>query len=447
MEQKEGDSLISGWLGTMAGRSAPTPPSANETIKKAAAEVMAIQDVTFGGGEQPTRVRGTLIMPAEEAFKRLRSQFEAVGHTPHLRHEEGVDVIRALPVVFGKAAIPIRMALILLVTTILSVFFVGLLNSGKLYDLPFNIILAQLTGNTKSVQFPSLLPSPEVWQAALVEAGLYALALISILGAHEMGHFIVARYNKVQTTLPFFIPMPVPPLGTMGAVIAMREPAPNRKVQFDIGIAGPLAGLIVAIPLMFIGLSQSHVGTIAEQIKKTPPEVRDHLVFSSEGQSLLYLGIKYLVFGEALPSGDRDVWINGVAFAAWAGFFVTSLNLIPVGQLDGGHILYGLFGDRARRARMPIIAVLAFLALAGIFDESTGLHLGFGWIGWGIWVAILLFMMRDHAPVLDEITHLDKKRQILGIVMLVVFLLLFMPTPLRVIVETPPQSLTWFWLI
>ncbi len=445
MENNPETSPIPGWLGTLEGQSAPVPSNADETIRKAAAEVMAIQDVTFGGGTQPTRIRGTLIVPSEEAFKRLRPQFEAVGHTPHLRHENGADVIRALPVVFGKAKIRSRVAIILLILTILSVFYVGMGQTDGLYVEPISAAIAQMTGNHAGIDHPNLLPSPQLWQSVILTGILYTLAMLGILGSHEMGHYIVARINKVQTTLPFFIPMPIGFLGTLGAVIAMREPAPNRKVQFDIGIAGPLAGLIIAIPVMVVGLSLSHVGTVTDFLKSVPPEVRNERGIIHEGQSLLYLGIKYLMFGQILPQGDKDVWIHAVAFAAWAGFLVTALNLIPVGQLDGGHVLFGLFGDNANRARMPAIIILGILTVAGILRESGTLDLGFGWSGWGLWVVILLVLMRGHAPVLDEITGLDGRRKLLGIAMLAIFILLFTPTPLET--EILPKSLLLHYLI
>ena len=209
----------------------------------------------------------------------------------------------------------------------------------------------------------------------------------------------------------------------MGAVIAMREPAPNRRIQFDIGIAGPLAGLIVAVPVMLIGLSLSEVGTREMFLEQVPEPIRDNTIFFQGGQSLAYMALKYLVFGQVLPSGDLDVWVHPVAFAAWAGFLVTMLNLIPVGQLDGGHVVYGLFGHRAQMLRWPIIGVLAVLALAGALNDAGIANLPFGWSGWWLWILLILFLARRHAPVLDEITELDAPRKALGVAMLVIFVL------------------------
>jgi membrane-associated protease RseP (regulator of RpoE activity) len=287
-----------------------------------------------------------------------------------------------------------------------------------------------------------LLPTAVEFQEALAKGVMYTLALLGILGAHEMGHYIVARHYKVQTSLPYFIPLPVSILGTLGAVIAMREPAPNRRIQFDIGVAGPLAGLLVAIPVMVVGLSLSTVTTTEAFLNELPPGIETSILH--EGQSLAYLGLKYLIFGEVLPQGNLDVWIHPVAFAAWAGFLVTALNLLPIGQLDGGHVMYGLFGKRAELARIPVIGVLALLAAAGSLRDAGVIDLGFGWSGWWLWILMMLFLLRRHAPVLDEITGLDAKRKALGVAVLVIFILIFTPTPL--VIDAPSVAALLRWL-
>lgn len=407
--------------------SAPPQDDVLQALRRAAAQVMEIQDMTIGDRRSPIRLRGRLIVPAERAFEQLRPSFEAVGHTPLLRREEGMDVIRALPTVFEKdPKRQYRLPLLLLLATLVSVFYVGLQN--ELYLPIAEVLVVRITGDPSLASQPELLPDAQAWSEALRTGALYTLALIGILGAHEMGHYLMARYHKVHTTFPFFIPLPINILGTLGAVIAMREPSPNRRIQFDIGIAGPLAGLIVAVPVMLIGLYLSEVGTVQDVAKTLPEGV--HLVTMQEGQSLAYLAMKYLVFGRVLPQGDLDVWVHPVAFAAWAGFLVTALNLMPVGQLDGGHVLYGLFGNKAQLARWPVIIFLALLALPGMLQDLNIVNLGFGWSGWLLWVLMIFFLLRGGAPVLDEITGLDGKRKALGVVMLVVFVLIFTPTPL-----------------
>jgi len=431
--------------------------AAQDAMRRAAAEVIEIHDVTLGPPQNPLRLRGRLLMPADQAFARLRPQFEAVGHTPLLRREEGMDEIRALPTVFGtQPRRPPTLALTLLALTVISVFLVGVQQDDGLFNPPWAVIIAQITGNTSALPFPDLMPTPEVWRHALTTGALYTLSLLGILGAHEMGHYIVARIHKVHTSVPFFIPMPFNILGTLGAVIAMREPAPNRRIQFDIGIAGPLAGLIVAVPVMLYGLTLSEVGDVQSFMARLPEAVQQNTAILHEGQSLAYLALKYLVFGRILPQGGVDVWIHPVAFAAWAGFLVTALNLLPIGQLDGGHVMFGLFGRKARAARTPVIAALLIMATIGsLRDMAAGLPPGAaagalgllrpladlplpGWSGWWIWIFFALFLLRSHAPVLDEITELDGPRKALGVVMLVVFILVFSPTPL--VIEANPVA-------
>jgi membrane-associated protease RseP (regulator of RpoE activity) len=359
-------------------------------LRRAADQVMAIEEVVVDDKQSPLTVRGRLLMPSEQAFKILREQYESVGYTPLLRREGERDVIAALPQVFAPATPSAWLNVVLLGLTLLSVLF-----TGATYGIE-SLTLPDLIGNAGT--------------------GLsYALALIGILGAHEMGHYLMARRHGVQTTLPYFIPMPFNILGTLGAVIAMREPAPNRRVQFDIGIAGPLAGLVVAVPVVIVGLMTSRVGPLPTQ------------PYYLEGNSIFYYLLKFVIFGEFLPNATRDVSINAVAFAAWAGLLVTALNLLPVGQLDGGHVMYGLFGDKARLARWPVVGLLVLLAAAG------SLGLPFGWEGWGLWAVLILFLMRSHAPVLDEITPLDPARKLLGVALLIIFVLLFVPAPLTIV--------------
>jgi membrane-associated protease RseP (regulator of RpoE activity) len=358
-------------------------------LRRAADQVMAIEEVVVDDGQSPLTVRGRLLIPSEQAFKILREQYESVGYTPLLRREDERDEIAALPHVFAPATPSAWLNIVLLVLTLISVLF-----TGAAYGVD-SLTLPNLIGN--------------------LGTGLrYTLALIGILGTHEMGHYLMARRHGVQTTLPYFIPMPFSILGTLGAVIAMREPAPNRRVQFDIGIAGPLAGLVVAVPVVIVGLLSSQVGT---------PTGYSLL----EGNSIFYYLLKFVIFGEFLPNATHDVMLNAVAFAGWAGLLVTALNLLPVGQLDGGHVMYGLFGDKARLARWPVVGLLVVLAAAG------SLGLPFGWEGWGLWAVLILFLLRSHAPVLDEITPLDPARKLLGVALLIIFVLLFVPAPLTIV--------------
>ncbi|MFZ2419600.1 MAG: site-2 protease family protein, partial [Anaerolineae bacterium] len=229
--------------------------------------------------------------------------------------------------------------------------------------------------------------------------------LLAILGTHELGHYFVARWHKVDVTLPYFIPVPFG-LGTFGAFIKMKSPVENRRALFDVAVAGPLAGLVVALPLLVIGLLTSPVRPIISGGGGL-----------QEGNSLLYGLLKLLIYHQWLPGNGVDVHLSSMAFAAWFGLLVTAFNLLPVGQLDGGHILYAL-GVTSRWLGYGVLAVLLVLgALA--------------WSGWYVWAALIYFVTGlEHPAPLDEITRLDPPRRWLGAIAIVIFILLFAPIPL-----------------
>ena len=370
-----------------------TETDVTRTLRDAIEQVMDIESVTLvGENSQTMQAQGRLRGPADEAFDMLRPLFEQVEHTPFLRREDGRDVVVAVNKVFNPEASSAWPNLILFVLTVISVLAVGVLNE---------------------------LDSPPVTVdkivAALPAGALFMASLLGILGAHEMGHYLMARRYGVRVTLPYFIPLPSL-LGTLGAVIAMKEPAPNRRVQFDIGVAGPLAGMVVALPVLIIGLLLSEVFTQQEIVALIPPGA----ALTQEGNSLLYLALKYVVFGKILPSpGGEDVFIHSIAFAGWAGLLVTGLNLMPVGQLDGGHVMYGLFGGRAKLALWPVIGAMLLLGLL--------------YQGWWLWAALIFLMGRRNALVLDEITGLDSPRRWLAVGMLVMFVLIFVPVPIGLV--------------
>jgi membrane-associated protease RseP (regulator of RpoE activity) len=257
--------------------------------------------------------------------------------------------------------------------------------------------------------------------------------LMGILLCHELGHFIVARRRGVEVSLPYFIPLPpLLTLGTMGAVIRMNKPIRDRAALFDVGAAGPIAGLVVAIPLLVIGLTLSTVGV-------SPPDG------SQEGNSILYALLKYAVFGRWLPGDGVDVQLHPMAFAAWVGLLVTMINLMPIGQLDGGHVARAALGDRHERLSGRLhIALLAVAAAVFSAMLIAALHAGRdlagalsyakdGAIPWLVWTALLAWMRRNageyHPPVGD--VPLDPRRRMLAIGMLVVFLLIATPVPFR----------------
>src|SRR5512136_2481681 len=293
-------------------------------------DVLSVQDVQIL--EAPDRVvsfSGQLLRDAESAYAALRERFRALGYTPLLQRQGNGEVIIAQQGIIVARPSQVWINVALFAATVLATLLTGALNEVGQH-IPENMILRTL-----------------LQQPILLLTGLpFALTLMSILLAHEMGHYIVGRRYNAPVSLPYFIPMPLFGLfGTMGAVIVQRAPFEDRRSLFDIGVAGPLAGLVVALPLLVYGLATSKVGPI------TPGGLL-------EGNSILYLALKYLIFGRVLPGNGLDVYLNPVAWAAWAGLLVTSLNLLPVGQLDGGHILYALLGRRAWPVAFGVVGLL-----------------------------------------------------------------------------------------
>jgi membrane-associated protease RseP (regulator of RpoE activity) len=226
---------------------------------------------------------------------------------------------------------------------------------------------------------------------ALLEGIPFSAALLLILGAHEFSHYATSRRHGVRTSLPLFIPGP-PIAGTFGAVIRIESPIPDRRSLLEIGIAGPLAGFLVAVPVAVAGLQLSHV-VVQSGVAPAGDGISIGL-----GSSLIFSLLQRLVVGP-LPANVSLV-LHPVAVAAWIGFFVTALNLLPVGQLDGGHVLYALAGRR-----QEAISRAAVLALA---------PLGFLWWGWFLWGGVLLLLGLRHPPVLAEDSALGRREKLLG---------------------------------
>jgi Zn-dependent protease len=269
---------------------------------------------------------------------------------------------------------------------------------------------------------------------------VYSLPLMTILVAHELGHYVAARLHGVPASLPFFIPLPPPIglLGTMGAVIT-QEATSDRKKLIDIGAAGPLAGMVVAIPVLLIGLRLS------------PVIASTGIGTQQEGNSLLYALLKRAVTGEWLPGHGRDVNLHATAMAGWAGFLVTMLNLIPIGQLDGGHVATAYFGNGYRRVAAVLhkgLLLMAAVAFVIVYLRIRGDLAGYPaqlvrWLParsaagstvfWLMWAGILHALRRVsggeyHPPV--EGGPLPRSRRVLFWVVCVTFLLTFMPVPL-----------------
>lgn len=245
---------------------------------------------------------------------------------------------------------------------------------------------------------------------------LFSGPLLLILLCHELGHYFTARRYQLDTSPPFFIPLPIWPnfIGTMGAFIRLRTILSDRRQLFDVGIAGPIAGFVVALPLLALGLHWSY---------PAPPMVSTHGMivwmggeYYPLGDSLLTLALRQL-----LTPHFATVNLHPVAFAGWVGMFVTMLNLLPIAQLDGGHILYALL-QRWQRA-------VAFSIWVGL------LALGHWWAGWYLWAAVVLILSRGqltHPPVLDAVRPLPRSRRWVALVGFVLFVLTFMPVPIHI---------------
>ncbi len=389
------------------------------------ARVLAVHDTTLGAPGQGYRFRfrGRLVKDSAEAYDELAQSLRPLGFTPLFRMEGEDHVVLLVPGVSHPRPSNRMVNLVLFLLTLISVLFVG---ASMSYSGP---------ATSPAGGEPSLL-SYLFDVARSLPAGLpFAVSLLGILGVHEFGHYFAARFNRTEVTLPYFIPLPLSYLGTMGAFISMKEPPRNRRVLVDIAVAGPLAGLLVAIPVLLYGLTLSHIEPLPTSIAGSPG-------FMLEGNSLLYLLSKYFVFGKLLPQpahyalppliywaryllvgspiplGGLDVMLHPVAWAGWAGLMVTGMNLIPAGQLDGGHLLYTLFGAKTNRVLPAIVIALGLLSIV--------------WPGWLLFLLLILVFGRVHAEPLDQITHLNARRKALAVIGLIVFVLVFTPIPLKV---------------
>lgn len=384
-----------------------------EILHVLVARVFHADDVTMGDPQKNyiVRYRGYLLGDdSESAYEHLTEALKPYGILPLFRMEDNRQVIYLIKGLPESKAPNKNVNLILFVLTLLSVLFAGAMY-GYEGEAPEDLLatLGMLLKN-------------------LGAGWPFAISMLGILAAHEFGHYLVGRYHKADVTLPYFIPLPFNLLGTMGAFIQMKSPPRNRRVLLDIAIAGPLAGLVVAIPVLLLGLYLSDLGPIQEQ-------------GLLEGNSILYLLAKFMVkrqwlpqplgygglppllywlryvfTGMPIPLGGMDVQLHPVAWAGWAGLLVTAMNLIPAGQLDGGHILYVLLGKRVKKVFPFLLAAVALMGMA--------------WNGWLLWAFLLLIFGNVNAELLDQITPLDTPRKVVAILMLIVFLLVFTPVPL-----------------
>jgi membrane-associated protease RseP (regulator of RpoE activity) len=350
--------------------------------------VFSVHDVQVRGGGRVVVFGGQFLRSPEMVYEAIQSPFKDRGFVPLLRQENGQDIVMAYPApAIGK---PSRLWVhgLLFVLTLASTLLAGTLQvAGD--DLDRVRSLQELLGYFVSH-----------WTLGLP----FAIALLGILGTHEFGHYFVARRYGLDVSLPYFIPFPLNPFtGTLGAVIRIQSPFESRKALFDVGIAGPLAGMVVAIPVVVLGLMQAKLAVVAPGAGMT-----------SFSEPLLFQWLSRLIVGPRPPG--TDIIMNPLLMAGWWGFLVTALNLVPISQLDGGHIAYALLGSRHRLLAWGLFV----FAVAVTLLRSPQYLL----------MLILVFMMGiEHPPALDDLTPIGTPRKVLGIATLIMFLTLITLNP------------------
>ena len=247
--------------------------------------------------------------------------------------------------------------------------------------------------------------------SALLHGLWYSVTILAILGCHEMGHYLACRYYDVDASLPFFLPLPFLLTGTFGAFIRIREPIPTKPILFDIGIAGPIAGFLVAVPALVLGLSMSRVIQL--------PPVQEMGGALELGEPLLFQFVSWIFFGT--PPEGYSLNLHPMAFAAWFGLIATALNLFPIGQLDGGHISYAVLGRKSSNVTLAMVGVAMTLAW---FHSS--------WVLWTILMVGMLYKFGRHHPrTFDEDQPLDRARIVLAIVAVMMLIVCFTPAPIE----------------
>ena len=365
-----------------------TPPSWDELLPLEAflraqvGDVLTVEHRQLWG--RSLAFGGRLQVAPAVALDVLRKRLAGHGYTPFLREEGGSTWLHVLPrlEVTDRPNPWINVGLFL--ATVLTTLVAGA------WPLGFDpaALLADPTG--------------------LLRGWPFAASLLSILVVHEFGHYTFGRRHGMPITLPYFIPAPPPlfPVGTLGAVIRLRGPARDRRALFDMAVAGPLAGLVLAVPILAYGFSR------AVLVPKRLAEGGLDL-----GESLLLRLVQWVVLGPVPDS--HVVALDSVGVAAWFGLFVTALNLIPAGQLDGGHIVYALFGPRHR-----LISKLTVAGLVGLGAITQSLS----WLVWAVLITVLMGF--QHAPPMDDVTPLGPGRRALGVFALALLVVLLPPVPL-----------------
>ncbi len=308
-------------------------------------------------------------------FRMLWKELKNYEYLPTLSDEKGEYIIRIIPFPQQKG-FSIWVNIILLIATLISTILVGASNYGGYFN-QYWLSPSSILGGTL----------------------FFAIPLMAILGLHELGHYFAAKRNGVRASLPFFIPAPTM-VGTLGAFISIREPIPDRKALLEIGASGPIVGFIVAIPIAIFG---NYLGTIMH------PVIQD-----STMRMVIYPPLIYNIINIFVPETS---YMFPMAFAAWVGFVVTAINLLPIGQLDGGHIARALLGNKSKYLSYSFFV---FLLIIGLF-----------YIGWLIFALFVLILGLNHPPSLNDVSKIEKKGYAIGIISILLISVTFVPVPIN----------------
>jgi hypothetical protein len=367
---------MSGFVRSMM--SPQDPATEVERLRSAVAKHFPIYDVNVSY-RSVTMLVNAVAETVDESFDKLRSELKEMGYIPYIRYKGGeyaITIVRKPPLRQGNLWINRTLAVATFFTTALA----GM------------VLWSDYSGASNMLTLENFL----------FGALFFALPLLFILGTHELSHYYASKRNGVEASLPYFIPF-IPPFGTMGAFISLRDPMPNRKALVEIGAAGPLGGIIATLPIALIGLYLTSQGQPVD---------------GPVGEGALYIVMQplYILMGLLFPLQD-NLALHPTAFAAWVGFFVTAINLLPAGQLDGGHIAQGLLGDKARYLSYATAGLLIVLS----FTFYTG---------WLVFAMLVVLLGLTHPAPLNDITRPGPRAKAMGAAALIVFALTFVPTPL-----------------
>ncbi len=321
----------------------------------------------------------------EYKFDLLRENLSRYNFIPLIRKEGGEYVLYVIPGKKKKKKISIAVNIVLLVATIITTTLTG------------SLLVADKMSILEEGAFEEMTRFENLWSGFTQ----FSLPLLTILGVHEMAHYFASRKHNIKTSLPFFIP--VPPIfsfniGTFGALISSREPIHNRKALFDIGFSGPFAGFVVAIPVTIYGIMNSEI---------VPKEAANGKIVL--GSFLLFEILSKLILN--ISTSQYTIMLHPTAFAGWVGMVITSVNLLPIGQLDGGHVARAVFGDKQKYVGWIAVIILLFT----------------GWFAFALIVSLLFGV--SHPPPLNDISKVDTKRKILSAVAIIISILCFSPYP------------------